>query len=215
MSTVMPPPVASHLLVRRPHRGDTAPDLAVADELRLARARVHEFCGRARRTLALMTAAAAGGTLLWIRPAWSPIRLNPEGLASWLPPGRILFVDVRRPVDLLWTMEEALRSAAVPLVVGDLPEPPALTPVRRLHLAAEKGAETVGLPPLGLLLTPGEGGAPGVESRWSLDPEHGPGDAAAWRLARLRARTRPVANWRLRRIDGRLLTVQDPPAVPA
>ena len=80
-----------------------------------------------------------------------------------------------------------------------------LTPVRRLHLAAETGTEAArhaGRPPvLGVLLTPGDGGAAGVESRWRLDPAPAPsrltGWGESWRLSRLRARTEPEAAWQV------------------
>lgn len=121
---------------------------------------------------------------LWIRPAWQGDRINPNGLAPWADPGTLVVVDCPRTPDLLWCAEEALRAGSAALVVIDLPEPPDLTPVRRLHLAAEAGAARArALPagqdrrarpplraPLGLLLTPGQGGAAGVESRWHLAP---------------------------------------------
>lgn len=165
--------------------------------LAMARGRVHEICGPARRTLALLAAAASRGEVFWIAPAWTPDRLNSQGIAEFVEPGRIVFVTPRQAGDLLWCAEEALRSGAGPLVVADLPEPPALTPIRRLHLAAESGAER-GAHPLGLVLTP-EGAAPGVESRWAFSQ-----DTGGWRLDRLRARSAPPAAWSIAH-DRRLL----------
>lgn len=165
--------------------------------LTLARGRVHEFCGPARRTLALMAARSTKGPVLWIRPGWLPERLFPEGVVAFIEPGRLLFATPRRPEDLLWCVEEALRCAATPLVVAELPEPPRLTPVRRLQLAAETGAREGHQVPTGLLLTPGEGGAQGVESRWCLAPRHRAGHSA-WQLDLLRARSGPPGCWSLR-----------------
>ncbi|SPF78231.1 hypothetical protein PRI8871_00824 [Pseudoprimorskyibacter insulae] len=162
----------------------------------LALGRVHEFCGRARRTLAVLAAGRVQGPVFWIAPSWGADPLNPDGMREFAPPQNVTFLAPNRPEDLLWCMEECLRSGAVGLVVADLPGPPALTPVRRLHLAAESGCQAGPQLPLGLLLTPGHGGAQGVESRWQLEPAHRPG-TRAWGLSRLRARTDPAKVWRM------------------
>ena len=174
------------------------------DTVPLPLGRVHEFCGTARRTLAAMTAGHMAGPVFWIMRAWDNDKLNPQGLMRFAGPGRFTYLNPTRPEDLLWCMEECLRSGQVPLVVVDLPGPPALTPVRRLHLAAEQGAKASkdGLLPLGLVLTPGAGGAPGVETRWQLNTCHTP-QAVAWRLERLRARTAPQKAWEMTLTSGR------------
>lgn len=162
--------------------------------LSLARARVHEFCGPSRRVLALLAARGARGTVLWIQPEWQAERLYPEGLRRLIAPGRLIFVTPRRGEDILWCIEEALRAGVAPIVVGDLPEVPGLTPMRRLQLAAEAGAEQAATPPAGLVLTPGAGGAAGAESRWRLAPRHAAGQTG-WHLSLLRARATPPQDW--------------------
>jgi protein ImuA len=182
--------------------------------LGLARARVHEFCGPARVTLAALILSESTGPVIWIGPSWLPERLYPAGLAEFANPARLIFARARRPEDLLWSLEEVLRSGAVPLVVAELPAPPPLTPIRRLHLAAEAGAEAARLqgrlPPLGLILTPGDGGAQGVESRWWLAPAPSGTTLyerrAAWVLERRRARLAPPARWSLARAPGGAIT---------
>lgn len=189
-------------LTRDPHRD--RPSLTALSEIALPLARAHELCGPARHMLALVLAGAAAGPVLWIAPAWAPARLHPDRVATRIAPGRLIFVTPKRAEDLLWSMEEALRSGVVPLVVAELPAPPPLTPVRRLHLAAEAGADRGHGAPLGLILTPGEGGAAGVETRWHMAPRHAP-DRTEWHLERRRARTAPPRAWRLCEVAGRLL----------
>ncbi len=188
---------AAHLLTRTSHRHPKLPAVTFLGDLALERARVHEFCGTARRRLALKLAGALSGPVFWIRPAWETGQLHAEGMVGLADPSRFIFFAPKRAEDLLWTMEEALRAGLVPLVVADLPAPPGLTAVRRLHLAAETGAAEGRVAPVGLILTPEDGGAPGVESRWSLTPAHGRGGEDGWTLARLRARMRPEKIWRL------------------
>jgi protein ImuA len=175
--------------------------------LTLARGRVHEGCGPARMMLAALVLRESAGPVVWVHPGWQAERLFPDGLCPHADPGRIVFASGRRPEDLLWAMEEALRAGAAPLVVAELTAPPALTPVRRLQLAAEAGAEAAahaGRPaPLGLLLTPGDGGAAGVDSRWHLVARHG-ARQRAWRLTRLRARAEPPQAWQVTEARGQL-----------
>lgn len=187
--------------------------------LGLLRGRVHELCGPARVSLAALILGASEGPVIWISPGWVSERVYPPGLRDMADPGRIIFARARRPEDVLWATEEALRSGAVSMVLADLPAPPALTPVRRLHLACEAGGEVAHhrgrLPPLALLLTPEEGGAQGVESRWQMTASPSGStlteNRGAWVMRRLRARMAPPAAWRLTRDAGGRVTAQGAP----
>ena len=98
-------------------------------------------------------------------------------------------------------MEESLRSGSVPLVIADLMAAPALTPVRRLTLAAETGTALTGTPPTAVILTPGQGGAAGIETRWHLSAQH-KGEDRIWHLERNRARLEPPKAWSVLATDG-------------
>lgn len=192
-------PLNPTLLTRAPHRD--RPALSLDDDIRLTLARLHEACGPARRSFALWLAGAVQrqtpGPVIWIAPRHLADRPNPDGIVGLgARPETFLHLTPQRPEDLLWCMEEALRSGAAPLVVADLPAPPGLTPVRRLHLAAETGAAEGVFTPLGLILTPESGGAQGVDSRWHMAPAHRP-DSQGWTLRRLRARQDPPRDWQL------------------
>lgn len=194
------------------HPSPAAEALVVAPGVVLARARAHEVTGASRIVFALAVAARLAGPVLWVQPRWTPERLMGDGVSAWIEPGRLVIARGRTLTDILWTAEEALRSGAVPLVVAELPALPTLTATRRLHLAAEAGAEREGEgPPLALLLTPEPGGAPGIETRWRLAPAPGwaTGDAlggpSRWHLARLRARMAPEAHWEVGSRGNRLV----------
>lgn len=204
----MTPPIQNHLARASARLPD--PGQALVGDLVLRRARVHEFCGPSRVTLAVLVMARSQGPVIWLRPGWGAERLNAAGLQPFADPARLILASAAREDGLLWGMEESLRSGAAPLVVAELLTPPGLTPIRRLHLAAEAGAEAArrdgATAPLGLILLPGQGGAPGVESRWHLAQAPSRSllwsDAADWTLTRLRARLAPPARWRLTRQPG-------------
>jgi protein ImuA len=197
-------------LLRRKHH-DERPKLTLKDDVRLTFARAHEVCGNARRTFAFWTGGHTKGPVLWIRAGWIPDQPSPEGVLTWMEPGRLMLARCRRPEDLLWSTEEALRSGAVQLVVADLPAPPHLTAIRRLHLAAETGAKEGDFAPIGLILTPGDGGAPGVETRWHMAANHD-GERTAWHLHSRRARNDAPKSWAMEWDEGVKLSPQSAPS---
>ncbi|WP_282060679.1 ImuA family protein [Roseobacter litoralis] len=203
--------ISHPLLARRP--AYTAPALAFipdAPEMALVQGRVHEVSGPARRSFAMWLAAQTEGPVLWIAPAWGQEKLNSDGVCAWINPARLIFVSPKRTEDLLWTMEEVLRSGAVTLSIVDLPDLPNLTQVRRMHLAAERGSKIATGSSSGLLMTPGQGGAAGVETRWHLNPQHA-SEYECWRLERLRARAAPPKDWTVRKSkDAGTLSIKRP-----
>jgi len=200
-----------------PSGGPARPAQRLLGPLRLDRGRVHEFCGPSRHMLAIFLLRETSGPVVWVHPDWQAERLMCDGFSALADPARLILARAQRGDDVLWSIEESLRSGAAPLVLAELPALPGLTAVRRLHLAAEAGAGAargLGLPPpLGLLLTADSGGAPGVESRWHMAPRHAP-DLTRWQLARLRARRDPPASWQVQQDSAGLPQLSAPDPLP-
>jgi protein ImuA len=143
----------------------------------LALAAVHELApvlpihSGATQGFAVALAALARGSVLWVDTDFGRLETGAPygpGLAlSGLALDRLVFLTVPRAVDVLWAMEEALRSRAVTAVIGEvandrtLDEGPA---TRRLSLTARDSGG------FGLLLRP------------SPSPEASPA-ATRWQVA--------------------------------
>jgi protein ImuA len=91
--------------------------------------------------------------------------LYAPGLAALgLDPASLLIVETTRAADVLWAMEEGLKSSGLALVIGQ-PGRVDLTPARRLSLAAKHAATPC------LLLTPHNAPAAAATStRWRISP---------------------------------------------
>lgn len=165
------------------------PDPAPADPFTLLRKRVHEAEGRGRRAFALFQAARHPGPLVWILPSHAPempmLRGLPRGVGERL--------HLIRPVgetDLLWCVEEALRSDPVSLVIAEPEKPLALTAGRRLQLAAEAGRTT------GLMLIRQDAGSNATETRWNCEPVPATAaDSTLQRWALNKNKKGTIANW--------------------
>lgn len=129
--------------------------------------RMHEAYGPSAHSFALIMAASAQGSVLWLREAWQKVELLPEALCSFLPPERIILATPANPTDLLAVAEEALKDAAVHTIVLEVSSPLNLREGRRLQLAAQTGGG------LGLCLLPNEAmGSNAAETRWHCLPLH-------------------------------------------
>ena len=142
----------------------------------LRRNRLHEVTAAAHRdgpaaagfACALLARLGAGtpggGAVLWCalgRSAADFGRAYGPGLAALgVDPARVLHLMTGRDTDVLWAMEEGIKSGAVTAVVGEIKEID-LRASRRLALAAQES----GITPL-LLRTAPDGGASAAWTRW-------------------------------------------------
>lgn len=131
---------------------------ALAFALALARRRL-EGAPRTGKDLPRILWCGSPGTTL------DTGQLYPPGFARFgLQAGTFLFVNARREDEVLWTLEEGLRSGSLALVIGML-DRIGLTPARRLSLAARDGATPL------LMLTSARAPVSGATAtRWRIDP---------------------------------------------
>lgn len=164
-------------------------DPGSGDAFALRRARIHEAEGRGRRAFALFQAARHPGPLFWILPAHVPelpmLRGLPQGVGD-----RLHLLRPSSEADLLWSIEEALRSTPVGLVIAEPDKPLSLLAGRRLQLAAEAGSTT------GLMLIRQDAGSNATETRWACEPLAGPGaDSTLHRWSLIKNKRGTLKSW--------------------
>ncbi|MEM1278256.1 MAG: hypothetical protein AAGH74_17185, partial [Pseudomonadota bacterium] len=154
---------------------DTAykhPDLTAL----LSNGRMHEVMGAGGRVFAAHLARALHGPVIWMIAQPCAERLCPQGLGMIFEPGRLILITPTDRLALLQAMEEALRSGAAPLVIGEMPRrAPDLTESRRLQLAAGTGGARA-------LCLIGETVTNAAETRWHATPRPGAEAGHVWEL---------------------------------
>ena len=151
-------------------------------------ARAHEVCGASALAFAAIAAGQARGTVAWLCESWMPAP-NPEGLAPFCDPRKLLLTRAPSPADLRAGLEEALRSGALGLVVAEISRPLSLTEGRRLQLAAEAGRTP------GLLVIPEGGGSNAAETRWRCEPVFDARDSTRWRWSLIKNKSGTLSDW--------------------
>jgi protein ImuA len=120
--------------------------------------------------------------------------LYPPGLARFgLDPAAMILLSAPSPAELLWAMEEALRSSALAAVVGEVDRID-LTAGRRLQLAAAAGGG------VGFLLLRADR-PPAAVSTAALRWRVGAGPNRSWHVELLRRRGGRPGAWILERED--------------
>lgn len=156
-----------------------------------------------------------GGTCLWIS-ASPRLGAFPPALAAFgIAPERIVFVEAKRERDILWAMEEALKSKALAAVVAELPAMD-FAQSQRLQLAVEKSRVTgfaLRNRPMGM-------GNTACAARWRIRPlpsvlETGmPGVGfPRWEVELLKARNGNPGRWAVEWAEGRFVLPQPEKAI--
>ncbi|WP_338048692.1 hypothetical protein [Phaeobacter porticola] len=133
---------------------------------------------------------------MWVREAWDPTQINPNGFAAFIAPSDLTLCNTKDQTQTLAVAEEALRSGAVSLVVVLLNKPLGLTEGRRLQLAARDGKST------GLAIIPEGMGSNAAETRWRctpvFDPKHSPWDSTLQKWELIKNKSGTLGVWYVR-----------------
>lgn len=145
-----------------------------------------------------------GGFCLWVSNRRS---IFPPGLKRFgLEPDQVIFIDLKREKDVLWTIEQGLKCSTLSVVVGELQEI-SFTESQRLQLAVEQSKVT------GLLHrhNPKYQHALACSTRWQIVslgselPDRMPGVGfPTWQIALLKVKNGKPGEWKACWKDGRL-----------
>ncbi|MGZ2257217.1 ImuA family protein [Roseobacter sp. A03A-229] len=141
--------------------------------------------------------------VLWVQDRLSCKEAGRPYLPGLGAQPQVIWVNVSRPADVLWSMEEGLRCSALSAVIGEVwGDPPALdfTATKRLALRAEAAGVACWL--IRRATAPGLSAA---RERWRVgslpsaahpDDVHAPG-APRWQAELFKSRTRKPGTWAL------------------
>jgi len=166
----------------------------------LALGAVHEISGPLAHGFAARILTHLSGPVLWFRTKTEPAQLYAPALkAIGCPVEQWFIAYTGTPKDLLWGLEEGLRSGAVDAVIGEPTTALSITASRRLQLAAERGKA------LGLILTGGRASSETtgplspstLTSRWHVRPIPNPASDTTprWQVRLLKLRNASSASW--------------------
>jgi protein ImuA len=186
---------------------------------------VHEFISEGHESAAATTGFVSvllgglmknGGAAVWIG---SSETVFPPALKTFgIEPERVLFIDLHREIDLLWSMEEALKCNGLSAVVGEVSDL-SFTTTRRFQLAVEQSKVT------GFILrsNPHDLNTNACVSRWKINPlpsesyDDLPGlGFPRWNVELLKIRNGKPGVWQLEWAEERLrhLTKTIPSIIP-
>ena len=186
---------------------------------RFPTAAVHEFISyateEAAATVGFMSGILGrlmqkGGACLWVTPKNT---VFPPALVQYgIEPHRIIFAEISKPKDLLWTVEEGLKCEALCAVVGDLSEL-GFTESRRLQLAVEQSK----IPGFIHRQKPRSENTVACYTRWKIKPlpsnaiQDLPGIGyPRWEVQLMKVRNGKPGKWIVEWKDGDLSFVQTP-----
>ena len=145
-----------------------------------------------------------GGTGLWIS---ADRTLFPPALKSFgIEPDQLIFIDIRKPRDLAWALDEALKCGALSAVIGELPDL-GFTASRRLQLSVEQSQVTAFI----LRRNPRNLSSTACVTRWKITTlasettDNLPGVGYPhWKVELLKVRNGKPGSWQVKWINGQL-----------
>lgn len=184
---------------------------------------MHEFISRSKEdeaagtgfiTAIVSSLMRSSGVAVWIS---SSRTVFPPALKSYgIEPDKIIFIDLKKEKEILWTMEEALKCRGLAAVIGELQELD-FTASRRLQLAVEQSRVT------GFVLrcNPRNINTTACLTRWQVKPalselpNEMPGVGfPRWNVELLKVRNGNPGKWQVEFAGGRFKQVSTIAALP-